>query len=362
MKAIRKVTLWGVGLLVLYIGGILVFGTLTDWVPDPVMTTTVENSEAAVPEISDSNLTFLIWNVGYGGLGAEEAFFYDQGDFFWTDLGHVRVSQARVEENVDGQEGTVTAFPADFYLLQEVDTSSRRSWYTHQMDSIMARKPKHAASFAMNFRNERVPIPIFQMWDHYGYVRGGLLSLSQFAPRKSERYQLPGDLAWPTRLFELDRCVLRQTFPTSWGKELVVYNIHLAAYDKGGVVKKQQMDWLRTQMIKDYEAGYYVVIGGDWNQVPPGFDYGRFSPERRNEYSQIAIDFEYAPEGWSYAYDPTTPTNRKAHEVYSDDALKTLIDFYLVSPNVKLKKVRGVNQSFAYSDHQPVILNIELIK
>lgn len=361
MRKLTSILKWFLLLFVLYVGGILAYGTLTDWVPEPYEELAAMSEGIPVPVISDSVLTFLTWNVGYGGLGDQESFFYDEGDFFWTEMGHARTPQENVEGYVNGQEGTIKAVPADFYLLQEVDTSSRRSWFTNQLDSMHAQRPGYAASFAMNYKNERVPIPIFQPWDHYGYVRGGVASLSKYQPTVSERHQLPGDLDWPTRLFELDRCALRQVFPTKWGKNLVVYNVHLAAYDKGGVVKSQQMTWLRERMIADYEAGNYVIIGGDWNQVPPGVDYGTFSPERRAEFSQIAIDFEYAPQGWAFAYDPVTPTNRKTKEVYDEqNALKALIDFYLVSPNVTIRKVRGVNQNFAYSDHQPVLLEVEL--
>lgn len=363
MRTSISIFKWVILAVVLYVVAILTYGTVTDWVPEPYEQLSVTSAGQPTTEITDSLLTFLTWNVGYGGLGDQESFFYDEGDFFWTEMGHARTPQANVEEYVDGQEGTIKALPADFYLLQEVDTSSRRSWYTNQLDSMHAQRPDYAASFAMNYKNERVPIPIFQPWDHYGYVRGGVASLSKYQPAVSERHQLPGDLDWPTRLFELDRCALRQTFPTKWGKDLVVYNVHLAAYDKGGVVKSQQMSWLRERMIADYEAGNYVVIGGDWNQVPPGVDYGTFSPQRRNEFFQMSIDFEYAPPGWVFAYDAETPSNRKAKEVYNDaNALKALIDFYLVSPNVKIRKVKGVNQHFAYSDHQPVLMEVELVK
>ena len=40
----------------------------------------------------------------------------------------------------------------------------------------------------------------------------------------------------------------------------------------------------------------------------------------------------------------------------------TLIDYFLLSPNVKLKEVRGINQEFEFSDHQPVAMKVELIK
>lgn len=361
MRYLIKLILWLGTMFVLYFGGFLLYGTLTDWVPEPVVRLEVVGEASDRKIIEDSTLSLLIWNVGYGGLGQEEAFFYDQGHFFWAQPGTVRVPQERVEQYVDGMERSMSTMAADFYLLQEVDTSSRRSWYTHQLDSMHVRLPGYEAYFAMNYKNERVPIPVFQFWDHYGYVRGGLVSFNRYAATESHRYQLPGDLDWPTRLFELDRCVLRQVFPTAWGKDLVIYNIHLAAYDEGGRVKKQQMAWLQEAMIADFAAGAYVIIGGDWNQVPPGFDYAHYNPNQRDEFEQISIATDFAPPGWQWVYDPSTPTNRKMKTVYDQEAsLKSLIDFYLVSPNIRLLEVEGIDQDFAYADHQPVKMRVYL--
>ncbi|MEO1436541.1 MAG: endonuclease/exonuclease/phosphatase family protein, partial [Bacteroidota bacterium] len=70
---------------------------------------------------------------------------------------------------------------------------------------------------------------------------------------------------------------------------------------------------------------------------------------------------DYLPEGWLWAYDTTTPTNRKLADAYvKGETFTTLIDFYLVSPNVKIERVRTINQDFQYSDHQPVILYARL--
>lgn len=361
MKMLIQWLGWGVLFLVLYFAAFLGYGTLTDWVPDPQNDLEAIGPKSTKTRITDSTLTFLSWNVGYGGLGSEEAFFYDQGGFFWTKPGTARVPRERVMRYVNGMHSTLRDVAADLYFLQEVDTSSRRSWYTNQLDTMHRTIPDYSAFFAMNYKNERVPIPVFQPWDHYGYVRGGLVSFSRVHPEASTRFQLPGELEWPTRLFALDRCVLRQTFTTSWGKQLVVYNVHLSAYDKGGAAKKEQMDWLKEKIEEDYAAGHYVVVGGDWNQVPPGVDYGSFSPERRDEFFQMEIPDDFVSADWTWAYDPATPTNRKSREVYrGDESILALIDFYLVSPNVSVDTVKGVEQDFAFSDHQPVWMRVRL--
>ena len=360
-RRIFQILKWVILLLVAYVGGFLLYGTLTDWQPPEQQSLTdLNDSSIETASITDSTLTFLSWNIGFAGLGETSHFFYDAGDFFWTEMGEARAEKEEVEQAVKGISTTIGAVDADFYLLQEVDTSSRRSYYTHQIDSINAKRGDNSLFYALNYKNNRVPLPIFQPWDHYGYVRSGLLSMSPYSATESERLSLPGSLSWPTSLFALDRCVLRQVFPTEWGNDLVVYNIHLSAYDDGSK-KAQEMAWLQQQLLQDYESGSYIVVGGDWNQVPPGFDYAQFTPLRRDDFFQSDISFDFMPQGWKWVYDPTIPTNRKTPTPY--DAIrsaKTLIDFFLISPNIRVEGVQCLDQDFQFSDHQPVRVELRL--
>ncbi|MEL7161634.1 MAG: endonuclease/exonuclease/phosphatase family protein, partial [Bacteroidota bacterium] len=183
MKKVKKLLIGLVLLAVVYVGGFLLFGTLTDWTPKG--TTTLQPSASHVSPVSviqDSIISLLTWNVGYGGIGDQDFFFYNKGDFFWTDPGTVRMSKERVEGNVFGQEATVKARLADLYLLQEIDTAARRSHYTNQLETARNARPDYAAYFAANFKSKRVPLPLLQPWDHYGYVVGGLVNLSRFQP------------------------------------------------------------------------------------------------------------------------------------------------------------------------------------
>ncbi len=348
----------------LYLLVVLGYGTVTDWQPSgvtPLTATGGESSDNTV--ITDSLVSFLTWNVGYGGLGAEDYFFYNRGDFFWTDFGKARSPEANVNRYVAGQELTIRSTQSDFFLLQEVDTASRRSYYTNQLDLARSVRPAYAAYYAPNFQSERVPIPLFQPWDHYGEVSSGLVSLSRSAPRTAERLQLPGEFPWPTRLFQLDRCALRQVFATAFGPSLVVYNVHLSAYDADGSLRRQQMSYLRDRVLEDYARGDYVVVGGDWNQIPPGFNWFSLNPTVEETLLPPDIDFDYLPAGWIWAYDPAMATVRKSDEAYdAHRSQKSVIDFFLCSPNLRLRKVKTLNQDFQFSDHQPVYMEAELLR
>ena len=365
LRRLLKILGWFTLIIVLYLGGILLYGTLTDWTPTgtELLTETSAPNNGTAP-ITDSVVTFTTWNVGYGGLGAKDRFFYNDGGFFWTDLGGVRASEEAVREYTDGQGLTLRSTLSDFFLLQEVDTAARRSRYVNQLAGARAAQPEYSVYYAPNFQSNRVPIPLFQPWDHYGYVRGGLVSLSRFHPDTAQRIQLPGEFPWPTRLFQLDRCLLRQVFPTAFdGRNLIVYNLHLSAYDEDGQLRRQQTAALRELAVADYEAGHFVVAGGDWNQLPPGFNWFSLNPTVERTQLPPALGFDLMPPGWKYAYDPATATVRNS-DVPFDEAKNrfSVIDFFLISPNLRIRAVKGLGQRFAYSDHQPVYCEVEFLR
>ena len=62
-------------------------------------------------------------------------------------------------------------------------------------------------------------------------------------------------------------------------------------------------------------------------------------------------------QGWEWVYDANVPTNRKVTEAYKrDETFTTIIDFYLVSPNINIEITQGVDLDFKYADHQPVYI------
>ena len=356
---------WILGLfliVLLYLVFVLGYGAATDWQPEPE-TVPLERPGAEGTVIADSLLTLAIWNVGYGGLGAESDFFYDDGGFFFAHGKMIRADRELVEKNVAGQSNFAGATPADFYLLQEVDYDSKRSYGINQFENFGNQLPGFHGSFAANYRNDRVPIPIAEPWRAYGYVHSGLATFSDVRPREQIRYQLPGAFGFPTRLFQLDRCALLTRYATRFGPDLVLINVHNSAYDSDGSLKRQQMEFLKNLALPEYEAGNYVVIGGDWNQTPPYFPYQKFMDDPEGDFPQIEVAPDFLPDNWTYAYDPTRPTNRKTKTPYvEDETFVTLIDFFVVSPNVRVRRVRGVDQKFAFSDHQPVVLTAELLQ
>lgn len=347
-------------LLLLYVVAILLYGTFNDWVP-PEREVLHNTGAEAAPVIEDSLLSFVTWNLGFGGLGAESEFFFDHGNMYFSMGRMVRAPRPAVEKNNAGITQFAGSTASDFFLFQEVDFHSKRGYYTNQHERVLDELPGYSAYFAVNFRAPLVPIPIFEPWHLYGEVESGLSTYSKYQPYESVRLQLPGAFGWPVYLFQLDRCVALHRFRVEGGKELVVMNVHNSAYDADGSLKQQQMAFLQSLFRKEYELGHYVIVGGDWNQVPPYFRFDGYMPGRTQGYTQINIAPDFLPPDWQWAYDPRVPTNRKTKTPYvPGETFITLIDFFLVSPNVQIKMVKGIDQQFRFSDHQPVYMEVEL--
>lgn len=346
------------GLFVLYIIVVLVHGTLTDYQPEDE--SVLEPLGGSATEVlEDSILSFTIWNLGYGGLGEESELFYDSRGSLFAGGKMIRSPRPYVEKNVEGARQFVASIKSDFFLFQEIDRSSKRSYFVDQVNTIQKELPDYASFFAPNYKVQRVPIPILEPWHVYGKTNSGLATYARFQPESSLRLSLPGAFSWPTRIFQLDRCAALHRFKHANGKELVVLNIHLSAYDADGALKMAQIDFIRKLAIEEYQKGNYVVIGGDWNLCPPFFKFDGFMPGQSQGYSQINIEPDFFPSDWRWVYDPTVPTNRKTKTSYqAGKTFITLIDFFLISPNLKVRSVKGLDQGFRFSDHQPVWMEV----
>jgi hypothetical protein len=118
-------------------------------------------------------------------------------------------------------------------------------------------------------------------------------------------------------------------------------------------------------MLVEYKKGNYVVTGGDWNQNPVGFlptDLpGTFSTGDISRIIQPQIEKDFFPSDWKWVYDPELPSNRDVDQAYTRGKTPTtIIDFFVVSPNISVEKVSTQDLGFAWSDHQPVLMTFKI--
>jgi endonuclease/exonuclease/phosphatase family metal-dependent hydrolase len=327
----------------------LVFATIDDYRPEEV--TSYVNNKASDQIADTAALDLLIWNIAYAGLDASMDFFYDGGE-------KMRPDEEGVLNNIKGISGVLSGYTDyDFVLLQEVDKKSKRSYRINEYDLIKDLFKDYHFSFGKNYNVAFVPVPLKEPM---GKVESGLMTLSKYSPASVERHSFPGNYSWPMKLFMLDRCFLVNRFGTDNGNELVVVNTHNSAYDDGSL-RTLQMSFLKTFLLDEYEKGNYVIVGGDWNQTPHGF-----TPELPSHiFDTINLTYveeEYPAPDWTWAFDPLLPTNRRVSTPYDQNtSLTTVIDYFLLSPNVQIEEVMTIDLDFEYSDHQPVRIKVRLL-
>ncbi|MBR5095475.1 MAG: endonuclease, partial [Oscillospiraceae bacterium] len=260
VKTILKVLLIVVLVLVLAVGGLLGWLTVTEFSPAPVETLQPLRQDAAKALPQGAALDILSWNIGYAGLGAGSDFFMDGGT-------HARAAdEATVRQYLAGIDAVTRDGGYDLILLQEVDTDASRTYGIDEAASLAAGTSYHA----LNFSCPWVPNPNTLVIEPIGKVNSGLMTISDFAVDHAERHALPCPFSWPLRIANLKRCLLVSYLPIEGSdKQLVLVDLHLEAYDDGEG-KIAQTKQLRDFIQSEYEKGNYVIAGGDFNQVFPG--------------------------------------------------------------------------------------------
>ena len=345
LKKFLKYILGLVGALVLVFGLYVLFMIITDYKPKEIISINVENNKEEII-VKNQIFSLLTYNVGYGGMDERQDFFMDGG------TGSRSQSKEKTLENLKGVEEFIKANKATFIFLQEVDVNATRSYHVNEYEYLKNSLSDYSTSLAINYKSPWVPVPILKP---HGKVEGGLVTLSKIKIEDSNRYVLPGTENWLKQLADLDRCFMESRIALEDGKQLIVVNVHLSAFDKGGLVRKEQLGYLKKYILNEYNKGNYLIVGGDWNHLIPGTDPSLFkTTEVWPEWLQ-KIPEDFKPEGFQWVADKGVPTTRTDATSYVvDENFTAVIDGFLVSPNVQIKSVKGYPLEFKYTDHNPV--------
>jgi len=238
-----------------------------------------------------------------------------------------------------------------------VDRASKRTYKIDQGAYLSKELGYPHHFFAINYKSFFVPMPPLHPM---GKVLSGLTIFSRFEPVRVDRYDFPGRYSWPTRIFMLDRCFMVARYALNNGKELLVINTHNSAFD-GGHLKKEEMLYLKEFILKEYDQGGYILVGGDWNQNPPGYEDPLFNEKSGYENFVLSnIETDFPEQGWTWHFDPSYPTNRAMVAPYTAQTSTTILDFFLASPNIEVDFNETINLDFQNSDHQPVVIRFKL--
>jgi endonuclease/exonuclease/phosphatase family metal-dependent hydrolase len=351
IKIIFKIILFLILAVVLYFGGIIIYDTTTDYQPKSKEKLEVEG-KGYFDHANDSMFTLLSWNIGYCGLGKEMDFFYDGGS-------KVRPTKEDFQKYLNGVLNKLTEFDTvDIIMLQEVDTSAKRTYYTNETDLIKQFMPIYSYVFAKNYDVQFVPLPVL---NPMGSVISGMITLSKIKPCEAFRYPYYANYSWPMGVMMLDRCLIYTKFKIPGDKYLVVLNTHNSAFDDAAELREVEGFIMKSIMLDEYAKGNYVIVGGDWNRNPPLFDGTKFTDKNISCTVVPAIDTSFLPQGWQWVYDASLPTNRNVNEAYVKGTTKTtIIDYFAVSPNLDVIENKTISDDFEFSDHQPIFLRVKM--
>lgn len=342
-------------IVVISIVALLVLGFLilfiTEYCPDDVEKLK-SDGESIYKLEKGITLNIVTYNLGYLSLDSSQDFFLDGG------LSVMPETEDNTKNNLYGVKRYMKEKNADIYLFQEVDYKAKRSYYVNQYEELKTGFGG-TATFATYHKCLFIPYPILEP---VGYVHSGMAILNKYEG-KTERIALDSAYKWPKSMVMFKRCLMVQKIDVEdTDKQLVLINIHLEAYDDGSA-REKQMKVLKDIMVKEYEKGNYVIVGGDFNQTFPTVDNTKYPIIDDSNYSAKQIPEKFLPKGFSYAIDGEVPTTRLLDKPYSgkyEDTQLYVIDGYIVSDNLKVNSVKTIDKQFKFSDHNPVELNVTI--
>lgn len=351
LKKILKALLVIVIVLLVLVGGLLTWLTIVEYKPEDTEVVPVQSVGGQAKSLAaGDSIKFVAWNIGYGALGDNADFFMDGGKMVYTG------DEARVRENMDNIANEVRAQAPDILLLQEIDLDSSRSRHINEtlyFDGMGFNN----RTFANNFKVAFFPIPI----PPYGHIDSGIATYSSYQTTSATRVQLPCPFSWPIRTFNLKRCLLITRIPVEGGKELVIVNLHLEAYDDGEG-KAAQAQMLMDILNEETAKGNYVIAGGDFNQVFSNVD--NKYPVFPEQWQPAALDISPYEDTWQFIMCSDTASCRSLYAPLAGNDPNSLqyytIDGFIVSSNIRVDSYEIVDLGFVSSDHNPQVLNITL--
>src|SRR6056297_991254 len=336
------------GLFAIALGIFIGFIIITDYHPPEKEKISVEKNSDIMMK-GDETFRVTTFNIGYCGLDEDQDFFMDGGK------GSRSESPEKTRENFQAIADFLTSVNSDFFFLQEVDVNSTRSYHIDQLQLFNSLLRDYSSSFALNYWVRWVPVPVF---NPMGYVKSGLVTYSKYLTMDSTRYCLPVEESGIVRYFKLDRAMIETMIPLENGKKLYLVNIHLSAYDQGGLIKKKQTEYI-IDYIKSVDDGdHYMLIGGDWNQLLDSdlLDrYGENVPDWLGILPKEIDDLSF-----NLAFDSSNNTVRDNATPYTrGENFATVIDGFLISPNLEIIHTKTHDLGFKNSDHNPVTVTVK---
>lgn len=288
-------------------------------------------------------LDVLTWNLGYAGLGAESDFVADGGAHTFPP------SRAIVRRNADAIAAQLGKENADIILNEEMARGGPVNFHIDlkkRVDGVFANRER---IFYADFKTRLMPWPL--------HMEHGQAIYSRVAVESTDLVPLPAEDSGIMGVRRRYAATVAR-LPMQGGGGWTVASVHLAAFDENAEVRMRQLSELLAWAQGEYAKGRHVVLGGDWNLRLGETNFPHTTEQKYLfwvfPFPQVAL-----PEGWRIAADFSKPTVRTNQKPFvRGENYMTVIDGFIVSPNVNIDNVEGVDLNFAHSDHNPVRLRV----
>ena len=356
MKALKKILK---ALLILIVAIVVIFGIYFVYVlkayyrlDDNISLEVVSTTSESVPCVTGEEYTIGSYNIGFGAYTPEFSFFMNGGKYSWA------MSEEGLHTNIDLISDEAMSFEPDIMLLQEVDFGGTRTYHYDERARFEETFEPGYFAFAQNYDSPFLFWPVYQP---HGANKSGILTYSRFEITDSMRRSLPIAESL-SKLVDLDRCYSVSRIPVENGHELVIINTHMSAYGGSPEIRENQVGMLTAEIEREYEAGNYVIVGGDFNhnlrdEVDPDAPGWAQRFPRESLPTGFALGFDVC-EG---AIDITHNTGRASEAPYDPATTYTVtLDGFIVSDNITVTSYNTVDTGFTYSDHDPVVMTFVL--
>lgn len=345
-------------ILVLVIGAYATYLFISyDRIEDNLVITPEGTSAENLISVSPDKVFHLTdWNIGFAAYTDQFSFFMDGGKYSRA------FSKDATIENMNAIIDELKAQDSDFYLIQEVDFGSTRSYKVDEKAMIEGSfLNKYASTFGVNYDSAYLFYPFTSP---IGASKSGLMTLSSAGFTEAMRRSFPIQTG-PAKFLDLDRCFTVNHIHCNNGHDLVLINLHASAYTTDDSIVKRQVEMLCKTIQDEYANGNYVIAGGDFNMDLLGDSASIFGVSGEDFSWANPFPEEILPYGITLVapYDPANPVPscRNADSPWDPETnFQITIDGFLVSENIEVVSCEVTDQQFAYSDHQPVQLRFKL--
>jgi len=319
-------------------------------------------SPASAPVLKPGQrIKVLSWNIQYMA-GKNYVFFYDLLDGSGPDE---RPSRKDIDATRAEIARVITSEDPDIVLIQEIDEGSKRTDYEDQLAKLLPMLPKAYSSYTSTFYHKAKYVP-------HPRIRGSvglkLAVISKYRITKAIRHQLPiipDNLL--VRQFNFKRCILETRMPVEGEKELAVMDTHFDAFAQGSDTMSRQAAHAIEVFERAAKETCGWLIGGDFNLLAPGAEYGRLPAPQRAYFNEKT---ELAPLFAKYRSMPSLDElngpdyKRWLSHFPNDPAVKApdrTIDFMFFSDSMTLgyHYIRQ-GDTWLISDHNPLLADYYL--